>query len=81
MTERAMTYICVRGYHRELSLVEYVCHNNAFASCTARQPPLLFRRVHRQRGCKHDDDVVQAVDAKVDEEVLEVVEVVVEASM
>jgi len=80
MTERAMTYICVRGYHRELSLVEYVCHNNAFASCTARQP-LLFRRFHLQRGCKHDDDVVQAVDAKVDEEVLEVVEVVVEASM
>jgi len=67
MTERAMTYICVRGYHRELSLVEYVCHNNAFASCTARQP-LLFRRV-------------AAVNAKVDEEVVEVVEVVVDASM
>ena len=77
-----MTYICVRGYHRELSLVEYVCHNNAFASCTARQPH-LFRRVHLQRQLQHQDVVhAHAVDAKVDEEVVDVVEVVeLEASM
>ena len=81
MTERAMTYICVRGYHRELSLVEYVCHNNAFASCTARQPHLL-RRVHLQRQLQHQDvrHAHTVVDAqKVDEEVVEVVEL--QASM
>ena len=64
-----MTCICVRGYHRELSLVEYVCHNNAFASCTAPQPrvrrgfakPLQLLHGGVASLANHFDDVVEVV--------------------